>query len=27
LNDANERARMELRTFFQQAGFGTVEFR
>jgi len=27
LNDANDRARMELRTFFQQAGFGTVEFR
>ena len=27
LNDANERARMELRTFFQQAGFDSVEFR
>ena len=27
LNDANERARTELRTFFQQAGFETVEFR
>jgi len=27
LNDANERARMQLRTFFQQAGFETVEFR
>ena len=27
LNDANERARTELRTFFQQAGFGPVEFR
>ena len=27
LNDANERARTELRTFFQQAGFEPVEFR
>jgi hypothetical protein len=27
LNDANDRARTELRTFFQQAGFETVEFR
>jgi len=27
LNDANERARTELRTFFQQAGFKQVEFR
>jgi hypothetical protein len=27
LNDANERARTELRTFFQQVGFETVEFR
>ena len=27
LNDANERARTELRTFFQQAGFDSVEFR
>jgi len=27
LNDANERARTELRTFFLQAGFETVEFR
>ena len=27
LNDANERARTELRTFFQQAGFDPVEFR
>jgi Protein of unknown function (DUF4230) len=27
LNDANERARTELRTFFQQAGFEKVEFR
>ena len=27
LNDANERARTELRAFFQQAGFDTVEFR
>jgi hypothetical protein len=27
LNDANERARTELRTFFQQTGFETVEFR
>ena len=27
LNDANERARTELRTFFQQAGFDMVEFR
>jgi len=26
LNDANERARTELRTFFQQAGFEPVEF-
>jgi hypothetical protein len=26
LNDANERARTELRTFFQQAGFELVEF-
>ena len=26
LNDANERARTELRTFFQQAGFEKVEF-
>jgi len=27
LNDANDRARTELRTFFQLAGFETVEFR
>jgi hypothetical protein len=27
LNDASERARTELRAFFQQAGFETVEFR
>jgi hypothetical protein len=27
LNDANERARAELRSFFQQAGFETVEIR
>ena len=27
LNDANERARTELRTFFQQMGFDPVEFR
>jgi Protein of unknown function (DUF4230) len=27
LNDATERARTELRSFFQQAGFQTVEFR
>ena len=27
LNDANDRARAELRTFFQQAGFKQVEFR
>jgi hypothetical protein len=27
LNDANDRARTELRTFFQQAGFDSVEFR
>jgi len=27
LNDANDRARTELRTFFQQAGYETVEFR
>lgn len=27
LNDANDRARAELRSFFQQAGFETVEFR
>ncbi len=27
LNDASERARTEMRTFFQQAGFETVEFR
>jgi hypothetical protein len=27
LNDASERARTELRTFFQQAGFEPVEFR
>jgi hypothetical protein len=27
LNDANDRARTELRTFFQQVGFETVEFR
>ena len=27
LNDANDRARTELRTFFQQAGFEPVEFR
>ena len=27
LNDANERARLELRTFFEQAGFEQVEFR
>ena len=27
LNDANDRARTELRTFFQQAGFKQVEFR
>jgi hypothetical protein len=27
LNDANERARTELRVFFQQAGFENVEFR
>lgn len=27
LNDANERVRTELRTFFQQAGFEMVEFR
>jgi len=27
LNDANERARLELRSFFQQAGFEQVEFR
>jgi hypothetical protein len=27
LNDANERARLELRAFFQQAGFDQVEFR
>jgi hypothetical protein len=27
LNDANERARTELRSFFQQAGFDKVEFR
>jgi hypothetical protein len=27
LNDANERARTELRTFFRQAGFEPVEFR
>ena len=27
LNDASERARAELRAFFQQAGFETVEFR
>ena len=27
LNDASERARTELRTFFQQAGFKQVEFR
>ncbi len=27
LNDANDRARTELRTFFQQAGFDPVEFR
>ena len=27
LNDANDRARTELRTFFQQAGFESVEFR
>jgi hypothetical protein len=26
LNDANERARTELRTFFQQMGFERVEF-
>jgi hypothetical protein len=27
LNDANDRARTELRAFFQQAGYETVEFR
>jgi hypothetical protein len=27
LNDASERARTELRAFFQQAGFETVQFR
>jgi hypothetical protein len=27
LNDANDRARTELRTFFQQAGFDPVQFR
>ena len=27
LNDANDRARQELRAFFQQAGFDPVEFR
>lgn len=27
LNDANDRARTELRTFFRQMGFDTVEFR